>query len=119
MPRKSRKPANEVQNSESDNLTEEKENDSGVVKCSCPMKKHPNNSRICNKKKSAKSKQNSKKMESDSDSDSDFEPETKVSLAIFITISRFFILSSISDAKNLTATSKIQEFKIFKNVKEN
>ena len=52
------------------------DNPGGPIKCSCPMGKHPNNSRTCNKKKS---KQNSKKIKKmDSDSDSDFEPDSKL-----------------------------------------
>ena len=81
MPGRKKKSPPEPQTPQASNSTEEKENDSGFVKCSCPMKKHPNNSRTCNKKKNSQKSQNSKKI-MDSDSDSDFEPESKVSMVL-------------------------------------
>ena len=80
MPGRKKKATEQPQPEQNRSNSPEKENNPenpGFVKCSCPMKKHPNNSRNCNKsKKATKPKQNSKKM--DSDSDSDFEPESKM-----------------------------------------
>ena len=79
MPGRKKKTTEEPKPVQTSSNSPEKENNPDnpgrPVKCSCPMKKHPNNSRTCNKK-NPKSKQNSKKK--DSDSDSDFEPESKM-----------------------------------------
>merc|ERR1712029_743676 len=80
MPGRKKKTTEEPKPVQSSSNCPEQENNpdnpGGPIKCSCPMGKHPNNSRTCNKKKS---KQNSKKIKKmDSDSDSDFEPDSKM-----------------------------------------